>query len=114
MSHYWGIYLAMERIEINANRLALQRLRIGKTRTAATITTPPDLSGGYLLAFERSLWPTDVRVNPTTWATAAATSSTTSCPTGDGRNLTYLLEGPSAKVRSHCYVCRRILRTGDD
>ncbi|KAL6751777.1 hypothetical protein V8C86DRAFT_3029930 [Haematococcus lacustris] len=86
-SHYWGVYLAMEKIEVAPGRVDI---------AAVNPRTASDLSGGYLLGFERSIWPSDVRVVPQALP-AALSLSTGSTLLDDGRNLTFLMHAPNLK-----------------
>ncbi|KAL6749134.1 hypothetical protein V8C86DRAFT_3032235 [Haematococcus lacustris] len=80
----------MEKIEVAPGRVDIAAVN---PRTAA------DLSGGYLLGFERSIWPSDVRVLPQALP-AALSLSASSTLLDDGRNLTFLMHAPNLKPSS--------------
>jgi hypothetical protein len=54
-------------------------------------------AGGYLLGYERDVWPTDVRVTPGALPPSLSLSPS-AVVLDDGRNLTFLLHDPDLKV----------------
>ncbi len=146
MQHYRGAYLALEKIELHLRRInaakaslsapgggdlsgaaseATSRILHPGSPTTALPSTPNlyrVCAGGYLLGYERSLWPKDVRASLALFpppqalpasgalsvqalaltlgaaAAAAAADANGGCPAGDGRGLVYVVHEPQAQV----------------